>query len=118
MANEARAKQSRPMSRRYFLGMLGAGAVAASASSGLLVRTVHAQTRSTRFSPIREDRFGRMFLGCFFIAGGEVGGGGDLAVDRPWGGRPPHPGPSELDASAAERQLRGRRAPVMMRART
>ena len=31
--------------------------------------------------------------------------------------RPPHPGPSDLDASAAERQLRGRRAPVMMRAR-
>jgi Animal haem peroxidase len=61
MANEAREKQSRPMSRRYFLGTLGAGAVAANASSGLLVRTVHAQTRSTRFSPIREDRFGRMF---------------------------------------------------------
>src|SRR5262249_37318801 len=68
MANEAREKQSRPMGRRYFLGRLGAGAVAASASSGFRVRTAHAQTRSTRFSPIREDRFGRMFpdLNPFF----------------------------------------------------
>src|SRR5206468_8314035 len=31
-------------------------------------------------------------------------------------GCPPYPGPSDLDAATAERQLRRRRAPVVMRA--
>ena len=61
MAKEAHERESRSISRRYFLGGIGAGAVAASAPSVFFPRGVQAQTRSTRFSPIREDRFGRMF---------------------------------------------------------
>ena len=52
--------RSGTISRRYFLGALGAGAVASSVSSTLLARVAHAQRPRQRFV-IREDRFGRMF---------------------------------------------------------
>ena len=61
-------KRSDGLSRRKFLGALGAGAVASSTSSLLLGRTAHAQQQARRFV-IREDRFGRLFpeLDPFFM---------------------------------------------------
>jgi Animal haem peroxidase len=56
---KADEKNSRPMSRRHFLGAVGAGVMAASASSSLLAPVAQAQRQ--RFVRIREDRFGRMF---------------------------------------------------------
>src|SRR5512145_830170 len=58
MANEPRQKHS-AVSRRYFLGRLGAGVVAASVSSSLFPRV--AQGQVSRFVRIRDDRFGRIF---------------------------------------------------------
>src|SRR5262245_55473045 len=55
-----RSDWSRTISRRHFLGALGAGAVASSVSSTLWSRAAQAQTRPRSFV-IREDRFGRMF---------------------------------------------------------
>jgi Animal haem peroxidase len=60
MNNQAHDKQSASISRRRFLGGLGATALAANAPSALFVRGAQAQTRSRRFV-IREDRFGRLF---------------------------------------------------------
>jgi hypothetical protein len=54
------------LSRRYFLGALGVGAV--TSSCPLLVQTAHAESHRPRRFVIREDRFGRMFpqLEAFF----------------------------------------------------
>jgi len=57
------AKQSDQLSRRKFLGALGAGAMASSASSLLASHAAHAQQSRPRAFVIREDRFGRMFPG-------------------------------------------------------
>ena len=54
-----RKRSGGPISRRYFLRALGAGAVASSASTTLLARVVQAQPTTRRFV-IREDRFGRL----------------------------------------------------------
>src|SRR5262245_33067667 len=56
-----RSTWSRTISRRHFLGALGAGAVAAGVSSALWSRAALAQTGRPRAFVIREDRFGRMF---------------------------------------------------------
>jgi hypothetical protein len=56
-----RSERSRTISRRHFLGALGAGAVASSVSSTLFARAVQAQTGRPRAFVLREDRFGRMF---------------------------------------------------------
>ena len=56
-----RSEWSRTISRRHFLGALGAGAVASGVSSTLFARAVEAQTSRPRAFVIREDRFGRMF---------------------------------------------------------
>jgi len=56
-----RSEWSRTISRRHFLGALGAGAVASGVSSTLFARAVQAQTSRPRAFVIREDRFGRMF---------------------------------------------------------
>ena len=48
------------ITRRHFLGALGAGAIASSTSSLLASPAAHAQHQRRRFV-IREDRFGRMF---------------------------------------------------------
>ena len=56
---KAHEKKSGPISRRHFLGAVGAAVVAANASSSLLAPV--AQAQSDRFVRIREDRFGRMF---------------------------------------------------------
>jgi hypothetical protein len=65
MINDDQEKRE-SISRRHFLGAVGAGAVAAGAGSSLVPRT--AQAQGTRFVRIREDRFGRMFpnLPAFF----------------------------------------------------
>jgi hypothetical protein len=61
MSNKANDEQSAPapVSRRRFLGGLGAAAVATGAAGGFLPRPAQAQFQP-RFV-IREDRFGRMF---------------------------------------------------------
>jgi len=51
----------RELSRRHFLGALGAGAMAASASGAILAHMATAQTTSSRRFVLREDRFGRLF---------------------------------------------------------
>ena len=56
-----RSEWSRTISRRHFLGALGAGAVASGVSSTLFARAAQAQTSRPRAFVIREDRFGRMF---------------------------------------------------------
>src|SRR5262249_18634507 len=56
-----RSEWSRTISRRHFLGALGASAVASSVSSTLWSRAALAQTGRPRAFVIREDRFGRMF---------------------------------------------------------
>ena len=56
-----RGEWSRTISRRRFLGALGAGAVASGVSSTLFARAVQAQTVRPRAFVLREDRFGRMF---------------------------------------------------------
>ena len=56
------------LSRRHFLGSLGAGAATSAAPSILFLGHAHARRRRPRRFVIREDRFGRMFpsLGPFF----------------------------------------------------
>ncbi len=63
MINEDQGRR-RPISRRYFLGALGAGTVASSAASSLFPRVAladHERSSGSRFVRLREDRFGRMF---------------------------------------------------------
>jgi hypothetical protein len=60
MNNQAHDEQSASISRRRFLGGLGAAALATSAPSAFFVHGAQAQTHSRRFV-IREDRFGRLF---------------------------------------------------------
>jgi hypothetical protein len=55
-----RKRSGGPISRRYFLRALGAGALASCASTTLLGRVAQAQPTTRRFV-IREDRFGRLF---------------------------------------------------------
>ena len=53
------------ISRRRFLGMLGAGAVASTTSASLLPGAAHAQAPTgARQFVLREDRFGRIFPAC------------------------------------------------------
>src|SRR2546421_214889 len=49
------------VSRRHFLGALGAGALASSAPSAFLPRTAPPRPVPPRRFVIREDRFGRIF---------------------------------------------------------
>jgi hypothetical protein len=60
MINEDQERR-RSISRRRFLGRVGAGVIAVRASSSLIFPGPAQAQRSTQFVRIREDRFGRMF---------------------------------------------------------
>ena len=63
MSNDAPdRRRSGPISRRRFLGGIGAGVVVANTSRGLLTGEAQAQSASpSQFVRLREDRFGRIF---------------------------------------------------------